>query len=262
MAMALTVGRIPYLSCEPFYFAMERRGIALYDVVPSAVAGAAAEGAIDAGPMPLADCFHLDERFRPLAGFCVAAIRKAGSVVLHAKRPMRELGGARIGVSSAAATAVQLLQVLLTLKYRVPSVSYVTLDDSHGADGRLLIGNEGLRQRYDVGDYTHTYDLGEEWHQWTGLPFVFARWVVRKSVDPKAAAILEDALYEGLQDWADGLFHSSDVRDEVLMHPRDILEYTQGFRYFIGVTEQRAIDRFRGYLEQLAAHDPAAPSAR
>jgi hypothetical protein len=37
----------------------------------------------------------------------------------------------------------------------------------------------------------------------------------------------------------------------LLMHPRDILEYTQGIRYFIGVTEQRAIDRFQHYLDQL-----------
>ena len=26
--MALKVGRIPYLSCEPFYFEMKRRGMA------------------------------------------------------------------------------------------------------------------------------------------------------------------------------------------------------------------------------------------
>jgi predicted solute-binding protein len=35
------------------------------------------------------------------------------------------------------------------------------------------------------------------------------------------------------------------------MHPRDILEYTQGIRYFLGVPEQRAIERFKHYLEQL-----------
>jgi len=37
----------------------------------------------------------------------------------------------------------------------------------------------------------------------------------------------------------------------LLMHPRDVLEYTQGIRYFIGVTEQRSIERFRQYLAQL-----------
>ena len=36
--MAIKVGRVPYVSCEPFYFDMERRGIELHDRVPSALA--------------------------------------------------------------------------------------------------------------------------------------------------------------------------------------------------------------------------------
>jgi len=247
--MTLTVGRIPYLSCEPFYFTMERRGMALYDVVPGALAEAVAQGKIDAGPLPLVDCFRLDERFRFLSGFCVATIRKAGSVVLHAKHPIQELTGARIGIPGEAATSFRLLQVLLALKYQIPSVAYGPRDDA--SDACLLIGNAGLRQRYGLLDYPHTYDLGTEWSQWTGLPFVFVRWVIRKDLDRKAASVLEDTLYEGLQDWADGLFRSSEARNDLFMHPRDLLEYTQGIRYFIGVTEQRAIDRFRDYLDQL-----------
>jgi predicted solute-binding protein len=57
-----------------------------------------------------------------------------------------------------------------------------------------------------------------------------------------------------MQDWADGLFHAAEGRANVLMHPRDILEYTQGIRYFLGVPEQRAIERFKHYLEQLHIH--------
>jgi chorismate dehydratase len=174
-------------------------------------------------------------------------------VVLHSQQPIEALSGARIGISDEAATAFRLLQVLLALKYQVQSVTYVTLADAYQAC--LLVGNEGLRHRRGVWDTPHhTYDLGAEWHQWTGLPFVFARWIVRKDLDPRAAAVLEDALYVGLQDWADGLFRSAASRDDLRMHARDILEYTQGIRYFIGVTEQRAIERFRQALDQL--HNP------
>jgi chorismate dehydratase len=245
----MKVGRIPYLSCEPFYFDMERRGIALYDLAPSALAGAVARGEIDAGPVPLADCFRLTAHCRFLSGFCLATIRQARSVVLHARHPIEALSGARIGIPGEAATSFRLLQVLLALKYQVQPAAYVTLADAY--DACLLIGNEGLRQRGGIEEYPYTDDLGEAWYQWTGLPFVFARWMTRKDMDPKATAVLEDALYVGLQDWADGLFRSAAARDDVLMHPRDILEYTQGIRYFIGVTEQRAIDRFRHYLDQL-----------
>ncbi len=249
MCMAMKIGRIPYLSCEPFYFDMQRRGMVLYDMEPSALAGAAVQGEIDAGPVPLADCFRLEDTFRCLSGFCVATIRQAGSVVLHSKRPIEALSGARIGIMGAAATSFRLLQVLLCLKHQVQPQAYVTLEDPY--DAFLLVGNEGLHQRRGVREYPHTYDLGEEWHQWTGLPFVFARWLVPNDLDSQKVAELEEALYVSLQDWADGLFRFPAGRKDLLLHPRDILEYTQGIRYFIGVPEQRAADLFRHYLAQL-----------
>ena len=99
--------------------------------------------------------------------------------------------------------------------------------------------------------YPYIYDLGEEWYQWTSLPFVFARWMFRKDLARQDAIVLEDTLYVGMQDWADGLFRATAKRGDLPMHPRDILEYTQGIRYFIGVPEQRAIDLFQDYLDQL-----------
>jgi chorismate dehydratase len=228
---------------------MERRRIALHDTAPSALAHAAVRGEIDAGPVPLTDCGRLDDEFRFLSGFCLATIRRAGSVVLHSKVPIHELSGCRIAISGDAATSSLLLKVLLALKYHVSPAAYVSVEEAN--DAFLLVGSEGLRQRHGVWDHPQTYDLGEEWHQWTGLPFVFARWMVRKSLDRKDVAILEDMLYVGLQDWADGIFRSSDSRDDVLMHPRDILEYTQGLRYFLGVPEQRAMELFAHHLEAL-----------
>jgi chorismate dehydratase len=247
--MAIKVGCVPYLSNAPFYFDMERRGIELCEMVPSALKSAAEKGEIDAGPVPLVDCFRLEDPFRFLAGFGVATISRARSVNLYSKQPIQDLTGARIGLTHEAATSVRLLQVLLSLKYRVQPEAYVTLEDPYEAF--LLIGNQGLRRRGGVRGFPYKYDLGEEWNQWTGLPFVFARWIVRQDLDPKDEAVLQDALYVGLQDWADGLYRLPESRDSILMHPQDILEYINSIRYFIGVPEQRAIDLFRKYVEQL-----------
>jgi len=249
--MPVTVGRIPYLSCEPFYFAMERRGIAVRDVVPSAVADAALRGEFVAAPVPLTDCARLQDQFRYLSGFCLIMARKAISVVLHARQPLETLGGARIGLHSDASTAAALLRIVLTQKYQLPPSTYVPLTEPH--DACLLIGNDGLRQRHGIPEYPYMYDLGEEWLQWTRLPFVFARWMVRHDLERRQALILEDVLYEGMQDWADGIYRSSPSREDLFMHPRDILEYTQGIRYFIGVPEQRAIERFQQCLAQLTS---------
>ena len=247
--MALRIGHVPYLHAEPFYVDMARRGLALTELVPRAVAVAAANGEIDAGPVPLVDCFRLEDRFQPVAGFCIASIEDAGSSLLFSSKPIAALAGAHIGITDEASTAPRLLDVLLRLKYQVQTAAYGPLEASHEAF--LLIGNQGLRQRMGAPDFPYIYDLGAEWHAWTGLPFVFARWMVRKDVSPRDLALLEEALYVGLEEGVDALCELAEPRQDLVMLPRDIATYIQGFRYFIGRSEQQAIDRFRGYLQQL-----------
>ena len=43
------------------------------------------------------------------------------------------------------------------------------------------------------------------------------------------------------------------------MLPRDIVRYIRGFRYYIGLSEQQAIEQFRSYLQQLDGFFPLPP---
>jgi len=247
--MTLRIGHLPYLHAEPFYIDMARRGLALVELVPRAMAVAAAHGDIDAGPVPLVDCVRLEDRFQPVAGFCIASLENAGSTLLFSTKPIAALGGASIGITDEASTALQLLDVLLRLKYQVQPAAYGPLQASHEAF--LLIGNQGLRQRMGAPGFPYTYDLGAEWQAWTGLPFVFSRWMVRKDVSPRDLALLEEALYTGLEEGVDALCQLSDPRPDLLMLPRDIATYIQGLRYYIGRAEQQAIAQFQRHLRQL-----------
>ena len=96
--MTIKVGRIPDLACEPLYFDMARRGIELSAMVPSQLAAAAAAGEIDAGPVPLVDCFWLEDRIQPVSGFCLACAKRAGNIFLYSKQPIEQLKDARIGI--------------------------------------------------------------------------------------------------------------------------------------------------------------------
>ena len=247
--MTIKVGRISYLNYEPFYFDMERRGIQLCNHVPSTLASAVREGKIDAGPVPLADSFRLEELSHPVAGFCLAVIDMAGSSILYSKLPIQELGGVPIGVAVEADTSKELLQILLSLKYQVPMGQFVNLEDT--PDAFLLTGDQALRRRRGVRGYPNRYDLGEEWHKWTGLPFVFSRWMARNDMSSKDAALLEDTLYVGLEDGVDGLYHLSEPRENLLMLAKDIMEYIQGIRYFMGMSEQKSVELFRQYFSQI-----------
>ena len=45
----------------------------------------------------------------------------------------------------------------------------------------MLVGDRGLRP--SDGKFPFVWDLGQQWSQWTGLPFVFAMWIARPGVD-------------------------------------------------------------------------------
>lgn len=48
--------------------------------------------------------------------------------------------------------------------------------------GRLLIGDQAIRFRQEHGNAYRYLDLGEQWRQITGLPFVYALWLIRPEV--------------------------------------------------------------------------------
>ena len=256
--MVVSVGRIYDLHTEPFYFDMQRRGIALYEMMPSALAAAVTDGEIATAPLPLVDCFRLADTLRPVAGFCVASVQKTGAALLYSTKPIADLTGVHIGITDDDSTAVQLLDVLLRLKYQVQPAAYVPLQPT--PEAFLLSGNAAILRRGGARGFPHTYDLSAEWHAWTGLPFVLSRWMVRQDIDPQALALLQDTLYVGLEEGVDTLYQSAEPREDLLMLPRDIVRYIRGFRYYIGLSEQQAIDQFQHYLQQLDRLSPLPPS--
>ena len=249
--MATKVGRIPYMICEPFYFDTLQRGLELVDTMPQRAVEDIEQGNIDAALVPVVDIFGKEDVLQPVGGFCIASTDRAGSVFLYSKVPVEELSGARVGLIDESKTSVKLLQVLLKLKYQVDVGEFVGLRDDH--DAFMVMGDRGLRQRRGARGFPHRYDLGEEWYRWTRLPFVYARWMARHDLDSTELAVLEDTLYVGLEDGVDTLYHIAEPRENLLMLPRDVVDYVQGIRYYLGMSEQKSMRIFREYIEQLEA---------
>ncbi len=247
--MAIRVGRVIQLSFEPFYIDMERRGVELRDIEFNQVAEAIREGEIDGGPVPLTDSFEMDGSAIPVSGFCLSAAARSGSNLLYSRVPLEELAGGRVALSDVDPTTVQLLQVLLDRKYKVGTPQLVQTSEEH--DALVISGDAALRRRRGMRGYGHRYDLGDEWHRFTDLPFVFARWMRRGDMEHRDAMLLEDTLYVGLEEGVDSLFHLSEPRENLLMLARDVMEYIIGYRYFVGLSEQKSIDLFRNYRDQV-----------
>lgn len=252
--MLLKIGQIPYLNSILFYHGLEDRVgkyLELVPLVPRQLSGAAVEDSVDAGPVPLVTCWDIEEHYEPLGDYCIATPKEAYSILMFSKRPFESLGGAEVGVTKETSTSVRLMKVLLAHVYKVKPAAYVTLDWPRN-DAFLLIGDEALLHSRGVDSYPHVIDLGAVWHDWTGLPFVFARWVVRRTLDADVKAELADALGQSLEaGWKDVDALVAPHAKRLSMSAAEARAYLEAFHFRMGDGEYESIERFKKLDEEV-----------
>jgi chorismate dehydratase len=258
--MTTRIGRIPYLNSILFFQGLENTpGIELQPLVPRALSSAVGEDAVDAGPVPLVAAWGIEDRFEPLGDFCISSIDRARSILFFSKRPFDRLDNATIGITRETTTSVRLLKTLLTHAWRVRPSQFTHLDWPNN-DAFLLIGDEALMHRRGVKDYPHVADLGDVWHKWTGLPFVFARWMVKKEVPTETKAMIVEKLNASIADGWDRFETVVAPRaHELNMTTEEMREYLQGFRFRMTTAEHQAIGKFK-QLDAAAREADTAPA--
>lgn len=82
-----------------------------------------------------------------------------------------------VALDPASETSVNLLRCLLGKRQLEPE--FVPAGELSPTRGRLLIGDQAIRFRERAGDHCRFFDLGAAWLEQTGLPFVYALWLVQ-----------------------------------------------------------------------------------
>ncbi|MBS1903384.1 MAG: aminofutalosine synthase MqnE [Bacteroidetes bacterium] len=247
------VSKMPYLNSVPFYSAYrtDSAELKLLPLVPHVFGQFATEGLVDAGPMSLMDYVANQDQFE-MMDYGVAVSGKAYSVLLYSHFQWNELSGKRIGITAETSTSVELLRVLLEKKYGVKNVTFERLHLTSGQndytkfDAVLLIGDEALRRwKLGLATFLNVYDLAEEWTAWKKMPFVFAVWAVRNSVDPGLKAEIGGAIERSLRETKG---HYAEVGREhakrIGLTREDLEMYLGTFTYELGEPEKAAIEEF------------------
>lgn len=259
----LRYGRIPYVNVAPIEVAFDVGAVVrdadVTSAVPTQLNAAMSEGRIDAGAISAAHYLAHRERFAPIADLCIAADGPVRSVLFVSPRPPALLGDATIAVTSHSASGRALLTTLLA---SFPGVRprYEVVDDALTAAraGRpaLVIGDDALAARAELAP-AHIHDLGEAWRAWTGLPFVFAIWAVRRETletRPAEVAALTAALV-GARAW--GETNRAAVIDAAVArrpYHRGLYEdYFSRLSYRLDERAERGLQRFSA-LQEDAAH--------
>jgi chorismate dehydratase len=240
------VGRIPYLNCEPFFAHLT--GFPTLDLPPRQLGEALARGEADAAALSLADYLRLEPTLEGLP-FGIATDGPARSVILFSDRAPAELDGAAISVTDETATSVEILRILLALRYRVTPRAWV--GPGTAADAVLLIGDRAIRALTGPARFRHAVDLGLEWVEWTSLPCVFARWGMRRATAAEDRLAFTRALDAALVRGMESLPEIAARRTDTGWGLAEISTYLRGFTYRLGAREARAIAEFQRLRAQL-----------
>lgn len=190
----IRIGAVNYLNTKPLIHDLELLAPEAELVLdyPSRLAAQLARGELDVGLIPIIEYFRAGN-YSLVPGISIASNGPVLSVTLFSKKPWQQIR--RLALDEGSRTSAALSRVILHYRYDVrPELIPLPLDakpEDMDADAVLLIGDRAMHAC--LPGFPHAFDLGQEWQEWTGLPFVYAAWAVRPDVD---LGPVEDALHE------------------------------------------------------------------
>lgn len=244
----LRISAISYLNTAPLMWDFEHGNAgANFDIsytIPSQCAADLKAGGADIGIIPAAAYTAIPDLVI-LPGVAIASKQAVRSILLVSKVPLEEIKTVALDTSSM--TSVALTKVLFAKWWKrsteftpmAPDIAQMLREHEAG----LVIGDPALqidRSRYI------TFDLAEEWIRFTGKPFVFAFWAVRRAAAENAdldlATMFQESRDHGLQhvheiakQWAPRL----NLREEsIISYLRENIHYSldadclEGLRLF------------------------------
>jgi chorismate dehydratase len=201
MDHAVRIGAVNYLNTKPLICDLDSLApeAELILDVPSRLADRLASGELDVALIPVIEYFRAGT-YSIVPNIAIASRGPVLSVTLFSRVPWA--GIRRVAMDEGSRTSAVLAQIVLQKRYGVQAeVVPLPLDKSAeemDADAVLLIGDRAMRAC--LPGFAHAFDLGQEWFDWTGLPFVFAVWAVREGADlGNVGRALAEAKRRGLE---------------------------------------------------------------
>lgn len=268
--MSARIGMVKYINTAPIYEIWQeqvrRPGWMVTEAPPAELNRLLAAGAIDLGCVSSYEYAARPSQYRIMADLSISATGPVGSVFLFSALPPKQLGGQLVLLTGQSDTSVCLLRIILEEFYQVRphyergEVFAPRLPEAAPPAAVLAIGDEALR--LSGGPWPVQIDLGECWHQQTGLPFVFAVFAVRedflRSHAEEARAVRETLLDCRRQ----GLARLPEIcrraAPRIPMSEEACRRYFQSLEYDLGPAKQQALEQFISLLARRGEADPAA----
>ncbi len=262
----LRVGCVRYLNSKPLIHG-HAESVAFQH--PAILADDLAAGRLDVGLVPTFELLRSAGGYRVVDDVAIACSGRVHSVFLAYRGDLASVQTIRL--DPASRTSVNLLRVLLAefhgLTPRYEALTASDFGDEEAAlasgEGVLLIGDQAIAFRHQSaagGKGCRFFDLGEQWQLATGLPFVFAAWLIRSETpDPaRIGATLRAWREAGCRQMARVIAEA----DSENVYPPGFAEFylTRCIRYRLGTAEKQAIAEYGRLLHRHRLIDAAPPA--
>ena len=198
--VSLRVGHISYANCTPLFTALQENfdcsAYRFIHGVPSRLNLLLSEGKIELSPSSSIEYGRSPGKYLLLPDLSISADGPVKSVMLFSRIPLEMLDGKSVCLTSESETSIALLKIILKKYYGFTNI-FRTMRVSELSDAFrvcpavLVIGDTALKCA-SSNLSLYQYDLGDVWHSLTGLPFVFALWIVRKeAADAKFTEVVQ-----------------------------------------------------------------------
>jgi chorismate dehydratase len=228
--MSTALAMIPYTNMAPYRQLGAPAGCHFVPLVPRASIDALLGNHVAAAAVPVGGLPRLGDTVEMVGRFGIAARGPCMSVLLFSRVPFEAMHAPKtVRITTETASSMRLLYLLLGRTHgfdRLPRLAVA----GEVADAELLIGDRALLRGAAVkaGDeFPHVTDLAEKWFDIHALPFVFARWVVRKDAPQKVKKAIARWLDEFKADEALLAARAVDASARALGVDNDLVE-----RYF------------------------------
>jgi len=236
---SLRVGCVKYLNARPLVRGWE--GNVEFDH-PSALCERLAKGQLDVALVSSFE-FLRNPIYQIVDGVSISSDGPVYSVVVAHRGELSDIE--EIELDPASKTAVSLLRCLLAELGSTTRLTSCAPENAGSSQARLIIGDQAISFRQTHADEFRFWDLGEQWTKLTGLPFVYALWLIRPEVaDAKSIA----QHLRGLRDenLADIRVIVSDAADNKQKITAEFLDryYKQHLRFGFGTREKQGLQTF------------------
>ncbi|ACU04090.1 MULTISPECIES: menaquinone biosynthetic enzyme MqnA/MqnD family protein [Pedobacter] len=190
----IKISAVSYTNTKPFIYGIEHSAlldqIDLSLDIPTDCAAKLIDGQVDIGLIPVAAIPDVPNA-HIVADYCIGSVGAVNSVFIFSKVPVAEIGTVKLDLHSR--TSNHLAKVLLKFHFK-QQVSYTT-DQAAETDAIVLIGDRTFGRKEE---FAYAYDMGQEWMNFTGLPFMYAAWVANKPIPQAFINDFNEALAFGL----------------------------------------------------------------